>query len=90
MIIAISKNGTKGTVEYDTFAHSVSIDFDGPHADLDLYFNKPREFKIPVSQKIDDYETHTARPIATAEYFKLSLCSVLAETGFAVQWGSIR
>ncbi|MBF0100440.1 MAG: hypothetical protein HQK77_05980 [Desulfobacterales bacterium] len=42
------------------------------------YFNKEREYQIPVSQKIDDYRIDVSKPTKNTMYLELALCTLCA------------
>ena len=52
--------------------------------ELAEYFSTPREYRIPESQRIDDYRVDTALPTDDITYFELSLCTMGANTSISM------
>lgn len=77
-------NGEEGIIEYDT--ENVS-DFKVIHPNNEVvekvtaYLTSEREFKIPESDRIDDYRIDKARPIDHPVLFSLAMSSLKSYTG---------
>jgi hypothetical protein len=84
----IKKDGVIGHIEYDFDGTKVqwSVHHPGGTIENELaeYFSTPREYRIPESQRIDDYRIDTALPTDDITYFKLSLCAMGANTSISM------
>ena len=57
---------------------------------VEEHLNTPRTFRIPESQKIDDFREETASPTESLMHFELSMSTLYAETGVWVDWGTYK
>jgi thermostable 8-oxoguanine DNA glycosylase len=48
------------------------------------------EFRIPESNRVDDFRIDRVRPTKNRTYMELALCTLFANTGFWVYWGTLR
>ena len=85
--IEYPKNGKKGIVIYDIDNKTITIDFDhSKKKEVKKYLAKKREFKIPESQKIDDYRIDKAYPKDSQTYFELAMCELYTHTDVWADW----
>ncbi len=91
MKVNVNKDGVKGTIEYlgKIKDFIVSIDDSAISEAIQRYLTTEREFRIPESQKIDDYRVDTAKPAENRTYFELSLNTLYAKTGVFVEWDTL-
>ncbi|MBW8001748.1 MAG: hypothetical protein FVQ80_06960 [Planctomycetes bacterium] len=91
MKVNVSKDNIKGSVEYLEKIKDfiVSIDDSVISEAIQRYLTTEREFKIPESQKIDDYRIDSAKPAENRTYFELSLNTLYANTGVFVHWDTL-
>jgi thermostable 8-oxoguanine DNA glycosylase len=54
------------------------------------YLTTKREYKIPESNRIDDYRIDKELPTRNRMYFELALCTLYAETGVFVDWSTLK
>ena len=50
------------------------------------HLSKKRDFRIPQSNQIDDYDTLSGLPVDNETFFRLSLCTLWANTKIKVIW----
>jgi len=88
MKVKISKLGRKGEIEYSEETQQVSIQFpDALVADeIEEYLSTARIYRIPESQKIDDFREESAKPTDSLMHMELALCALWSETGVMVEW----
>ena len=90
MRVEITRDGRRGSVEYDAASRAVRVEFDGPRAAVERHLTAPREFRIPESNGVDDFRTETARPTESRTHVELALCTLYEETGFWVEWETLK
>lgn len=90
MKVEITKDDKRGSVEYDEQTHLVSVEFDGPSTAVARHLTGKRAFRIPESRRIDDFREETARPTESRMHMELALCTLYAETGFWVDWETLK
>lgn len=79
----------EGTVTwFDSGECVVDINNETIKEAVDVYLNTEREFKIPVSDRIDDYKVVEATPVDDDVYFYLGMSTLYANTGVYVNWDS--
>ena len=88
MKVKISHGNQKGFVKYNKETKEVSIDFPNESlaSDIEEYLDTKRVFRIPESQKIDDFREDLVSPLDNETYFELAMCALWAETGVWVDW----
>ena len=88
MKVKISKGNTIGSITYDEKSKELSIDFPDSAVvnEIKDYLNTKRVYRIPESQRIDDYREELARPIDSEMHLDLALCTLDAQTGVSVDW----
>jgi len=86
--VTIMKDGKEGTIEYSEKDKLPKVVFPDSEtvADIMDYLNKEREFRIPESNKIDDYRIDKVIPTTDEMYFSLALCTLWANTDVFVGW----
>lgn len=90
MKVRITKDDKHGSVEYDEQTHLVDVEFDGPSTAIKSHLTSKRVFRIPESQQVDDFREETARPTESRMHMELALCTLYAETGFWVDWETLK
>lgn len=89
--IGLSRLGSVGTLTYKEGDGGI-IDYEIESEDEELiedaetYLEKERTFKIPESNKEDDYREDVAIPTDALTYFELTLSTLYAETGIRTEW----
>jgi len=88
MKVKISHGKQKGFVTYNKKEKEISIDFPDRSLVLDIekYLYTSRIFRIPESQKIDDFREELASPLESEMHFELAMCTLFSETGVWVSW----
>jgi len=86
--VPISKGSSEGFVLYNETDQAVDVSLTDPIEEtlVENFFNQVRDFKIPESQRIDDYRIDKVKPIESEMYMRLALCVLHSETGFWVHW----
>ena len=91
MIVKIRDDSGKmtGTVEYNESQHTIDVKFlDVKHKkEIEKYLHTKRKFKIPESNKMDDFRVDSAYPYDNLTYFELAMCELYTNTGIWVEWG---
>lgn len=90
MIVSITRDNRRGAVEYDEQAHQLTVEFDGPKEAVAIHLTRETVFRVPESGRIDDFREETARPTKSRMHMELALCTLHAETGFWVDWETLR
>jgi hypothetical protein len=75
-----------GWINYDEETKELSIEYDGDASKLKKYLTTTREFRIPESQRIDDFRVDNAKPTESRVYLELALCTAYARIGFFILW----
>lgn len=87
--IKIKKKGKKGIVRYSE-GTPVAFEIDFPifseKSWLEHYFETERQFIIPQSIEIDDFEIKTAKPIENIGFFEQSFGEMHKQTGFEYEF----
>lgn len=84
---AIRFGGVEGSLEYND---SRPVEFSVSHKDPKVvervrsHFTTPRQFRVPESQKIDDYRIDFLPPVTSHAYFEQALCVLWANTDVEV------
>lgn len=88
MQVEIYQGDTRGTVKYDEKNKEIFVDFPDEEKRKEIlkYLITERTFRIPESQKIDDYREDKARPVENITYLELSLSTLEVNTGIMVDW----
>jgi hypothetical protein len=84
------ETGVFGTITYDSESKTAVVDLPISKARLATmrkFFTEEREFRIPRSQEIDDYDEVVAKPVDSLNFFELALSELWASTGIFVLWG---
>jgi len=88
MKVRITKGKSAGFVLYDETTKEFVIE----SADLGLkqqateYLNKKQTYRIPESQRLDDYREEIEYPNASIMHMELALCVLHTNTGIWVDW----
>jgi hypothetical protein len=82
-IMRIKKNGLVGKIKWDDSLTVLKIDFPDPAIIKRLlrFFNSPRTYKVPQSDRIDDYTEEEHRPMEDELWFRASLSDLYMELG---------
>jgi len=88
MKVKILYEDKEGFVKYNEEDQEVSIDFpDEEMADeIERFLTSHRAFRIPESDRIDDFRVDYAYPYEERTYFELAMCELFSETGVWVNW----
>ncbi len=81
--------GKKGKIEFDDTKpvnYSVTFPDEKIREQIIQYLNTPQEYRIPESQRIDDFRIDWAKPIDDMMYFDLALCTLYNELDIFVTW----
>lgn len=89
MKVSITKDGKTGSIEYDEQTHLIDVKLDGPSSAVKSHLTRRMTFRIPESQRVDDFREETARPTESRMHMELALCTLHAETGFWVDWETL-
>lgn len=89
--VGLSRLGSVGTLTYKEgeggkVDYNIETEDEGLRAEADTYLVKIRTFKIPESNKEDDYREDVVLPTDALTYFELTLSTLYAETGIKVEW----
>lgn len=88
LIVPVKKGDQQGEVTFDDKNNKVTVDFPDPDVNKAIidFLHTEKEFQIPQSNKVDDYEVVKALPASALGYFELGMCTLYARTGVWVQW----
>ena len=87
MEVSIKKDKDRGKVVFsDNKVLTVIFPDQKVAKQIEKYLNTEREFKIPESQRIDDYRVDKAKPVDELTYLELALCTIHNELGVLVEW----
>jgi len=88
MKVNIIYKDLEGFVEYDEEEQRVDVDFPDVRAarKIEDYLNTKRAFKIPESDRIDDFRIDHAFPYEERTYFEIAMCELFSELGVWVDW----
>ena len=90
MKVVIKKDGIDGVISYQLKDGRILFTVTFPNADIvedvQQYCTAKRDFKIPESNKIDDFRVDNVSPLAGIVYFELALCELYINTGVWVEW----
>jgi hypothetical protein len=75
-----------GWVNYDEETKKLTIEYEGDFSELKKYLTTAREFRIPESQRIDDFRVDKVKPTESRVYLELALCTSYARVGFWIMW----
>ena len=87
--VGIKGFGHKGTIEFDDSEpvnYTVTFPDDKIRQRIITYLNTPQEYRIPESQRIDDYRIDRVKPVAGPMYFDLALNTLHSKLGLWVEW----
>jgi len=76
-------DGVEGSLE---FTDSAPVKFQVVHENPQVvervrsHFTTPRQFRVPESQRIDDFRVDFVEPVLDKNYFLQALCTLDAET----------
>ncbi|MFC1876624.1 hypothetical protein ACFL2E_05045 [Thermodesulfobacteriota bacterium] len=88
-IVDIKGFGKEGQIEFDDsnpVKYSVIFPDEKIREQIIQYLNTPQEYRIPESQRIDDFRIDWAKPTDDMMYFDLALCTLHNELGLWVAW----
>ena len=96
MMVPIIRRGldkdvlAKGEVVYDEEEGQITVTFEDEttRKEVETYLSTERAFKIPQSNRIDDYKILFAMPSENKMYFELSMSELYAKTGIWVNWAN--
>ena len=57
---------------------------------VEEHLSTPRIFRIPESQKIDDFREETVLPTESLMHWELSMCTLFVKTGVWVDWATYK
>ena len=88
MIVDISKGGKKGTIDLNEKTMEFEVDFPvkATATSIRKYFGRKRSYKIPESDRIDDYRVEKKVPTESPMHFDLALCELYNNLGVFVIW----
>ena len=89
MQVTIKRNNKTGTVEWSEESFDgavVGFPEQGVIDQVNEFLDTPRTFRIPQSQRIDDFKEVTARPNDGLDFMELGLSELYANTGIFVEW----
>lgn len=89
--VGLNRLGSVGTLTYKEdedgiIDYEIKSDDEDMIDDAEMYLEAERTFKIPESNKEDDYREDVAIPTDNLTYFELTLSTLYAETGIKVEW----
>jgi len=89
MKLKIRHEGKEGYVKYDEKNKEVEVYFPDDFIETEVYnyLNNKRVFRIPESNRIDDFREDLAYPYDNMTYFELAMSSLWGHTGVLVDWG---
>lgn len=92
MVVNIEKDGQIGSVNYGEEAKQVTVRFPDEDDEKAVikHLTKVQDFRIPESQKIDDFRVDRAKPTDERTYMELALCTLFANTGLFVMWDTLK
>jgi hypothetical protein len=86
--VGIEHEGKKGWITYDEQKKEFKVE----HPDTNIvkavteYLNTKQEFRIPESDRLDDFRVDVVLPGESRMYAKLALSSMYGKTGVLVLW----
>ncbi len=83
-IAKIAINELEGSIEYEDSSpvkFNITFPDEEIRQDIITYLSTPREYRIPESQRIDDYRIDVESPVADKMYFVLALCELKSRLG---------
>jgi hypothetical protein len=88
MKVKIAKDGKTGTITYDGKTKELIVDFPDPVVvdEVEDYLNTKQVYKIPESQRLDDYREELARPTDNETFLDLALCGMEDVNDVEVTW----
>ena len=86
--IQIIYNDLNGSITYDTGIQEIIVDFPDKEkqAEIEDFLAVKKIYRIPESNKIDDYREELAFPFESTMHFELALCELWSETDVFVNW----
>ena len=87
--VTITKANLRGTINYDDsqpVKYRVSFPVNNTRQQIITYLTTPREFRIPESNRIDDYRIDEGLPVENITYFELALCELMSRFEVWVDW----
>ncbi|RLC88905.1 MAG: hypothetical protein DRJ03_01300 [Chloroflexi bacterium] len=86
--VPIESGNGEGYVTYDEETKTSEVVFTDQKAAKAIrrYLDTERDFWIPVSQDLEDYEVIRRKPLSDRCYWELSLCTLHAHLGIWVSW----
>jgi len=89
--VGLSRLESEGTLTYEggeggIIIYEIKTEDEELRKDAIRHLAKKQEFKMPESNKTDDYRVDMAHPTDNITYFELSLSTLCAETGIKVGW----
>ena len=90
MKIKFEHEGQVGQINYDPKTKELNGTFHNESKRLEIinYLTTEMSFKIPESQKIDDYRIDKAQPTESLMYMELALCTMLAKINARPLWNT--
>jgi hypothetical protein len=79
-----------GQINYDIKTKKLNVTFPDESKRLEVvkFLTTEMSFRIPESQKIDDYRIDKARPTKSLMYMELALCTMLAKINARPLWNT--
>jgi hypothetical protein len=90
MQVDFEHEGHIGQINYDPKTKDLEVDFPVAAGQQRVinYLTTEKSFRIPESQKIDDYRIDKARPTESLMYMELALCTMLAKINARPLWNT--
>jgi hypothetical protein len=88
MKVRVRKDKSIGWIEYNEGEKSFTVDFPSSTVkkSIEDYLNTEQEYRIPESDRLDDFRVDKAHPVDNMTYFELSLNTLFANTDVFVEW----
>ncbi len=88
MKVQIKKDTSRGWVIYDPKNKYLAVEFpdEALRMKVESYLSAEREYRIPVSQQLDDYRVDKQVPTESLMYMQLALCELYMTLGVWVNW----
>jgi hypothetical protein len=90
MKVDFEHEGHIGQINYDTKTKDLEVTFpdESKRKEIVNYLTTEMSFRIPESQKIDDYRIDKVKPVESLTYMELALCTMLAKISVRPLWNT--
>lgn len=85
-VIIEDRDGNRGFVQYNAGDVDISFPDKEKARKIKSCLTKKQEFKIPESQRIDDYRVDVVSPTENEDYFLMALSGLAGCSGVVVDW----